>query len=110
MFAQYDIQFTGQLVFALTALLGLASLGLKVFGRKPDQFVSRAEFVDSRREIARELELLRNRLDDHFERLLQKLDEQKSDILSSTDSRLSSAHDRLNQLQTHLARLDERTK
>ena len=88
MLAQYDIQFTGQLVFALTALLGLTSLGVKLFGRKPDQFISRSEFNESRREITRELELLRTRLDDHFERLLQKLDEQKTEIVNSSESRL----------------------
>jgi len=32
MIAQYDVLFTGQMVFALTALLGLASLGVKLFG------------------------------------------------------------------------------
>ena len=112
MFAQYDVLFTGQMVFALTALLGLASLGLKVFNRKPrdPQFVNQTEFHESRRDIARELETLRARLDHNFDRLLEKLDEHKTEILASTQSRDRLLHDRLTELQSHLARLDERTK
>src|SRR5260221_5479809 len=109
MLAQYDIQFTGQLVFALTALLGLTSLGVKLFGRKPDPFISRSEFNESRRELARELELLRTRLDDHFERLIQRLDEQKTEIVNSSESRVVVLHERVNQLHAQLARLDDRT-
>ncbi len=112
MFAQYDVTFTGQMVFALTALLGLVSLGVKLFGRKPTdhQFVSQSEFHESRREIARELEAVRLRLDHHFERVLQKLDEHKTDVLTAGETRSRLLQDRLNDLQAQVARLDERTK
>src|ERR1041384_6883788 len=97
MFCQSDVLFTGQMVFGLTALLGLASLGLKVFGRKPrdGQFVTQTELHETRRDIARELETLRARLDHNFDRLLEKLDEHKTEILNSNQSRDRAPHDRL---------------
>ena len=112
MFAQSDVLFTGQMVFALTAVLGLASLGIKVFGHKPrdTQFATRTEFHESRRDITRELETLRARLDHNFDRLLEKLDEHKTEILTTTDSRHRALQDRLTELQSQFARLDERTK
>ena len=112
MLAQSDVLFTGQLVFALTALLGLVSLGVKVFGRKPaeNQFVTQTEFHESKRDIARELETVRGRLDHYFERVLQKLDEHKTEMLSAADTRSQALHERLNQLQAQVARLDERSK
>jgi len=93
-------------------LLGLVSLGVKVFGRKPaeNQFVTQMEFHESKRDIARELETVRGRLDHYFERVLQKLDEHKTEMLSAADTRSQALHDRLNQLQAQVARLDERTK
>ena len=112
MIAQYDVLFTGQMVFALTALLGLASLGVKLFGRKPGDgpFVSQAEFHESKREIAHELETLRARFDHSFERVLHKLDENKTELLTAAEARGQALHDRINQLQAQVARLDERTK
>src|SRR5438094_523233 len=112
MFAQSDVLLTGQMVFALTALLGLASLGIKVFGRKPrdTHFVTQTEFHETRRDLARELETLRARLDHNFDRLLEKLDEHKTEILTITDSRHRAIQDRLTELQSQFARLDERTK
>ena len=112
MLSQYDVLFTGQMVFALTAVLGLASLGLKLFGRKPreTQFVTQTEFHETRRDIARELETLRARLDHNFDRLLEKLDEHKTEILNANQFRDRALHDRLTELQSQFARLDERTK
>src|SRR5437899_11289183 len=90
MFARSDVLLTGQMVFALTALLGLASLGIKVFGRKPrdTHFVTQTEFHETRRDLARELETLRARLDHNFDRLLEKLDEHKTEILRSEERRV----------------------
>ena len=112
MLAQTDAVFTGQLVFALTALLGLVSVGIKVFGRKPSEhpYVSQAEFHETKRELARELESVRGRLDHHFERVLHKLDEHKTEMLTAAEGRSQALHERINQLQAQVARLDERSK
>lgn len=112
MIAQYDVLFTGQMVFALTALLGLVSLGIKVFARKSadHRFVNESEFHEFKRDIARQIEALRSRIDHQFECVLQKLDEHKNEMLISGDARSQALHDRLNDLQSDVARLDERTK
>ena len=111
MFAQSDALFTGQLVFALTALLGLVSVGVKVFGRKSHfSFVARDEFHDFRHDIAAELDALRSRLDNSFERVLRRLDERASEVLLAHDQRSQAMQDRLAELQAQIARLDERTK
>jgi len=90
MFAQYDVFFTGQLVFGLTAILGLASLAMKVLGRKAAEPppVRRDEFCEFREQTARQFENLGNRVDDARDRVLTRMTE----------------------LQAQLARLDERTK
>jgi hypothetical protein len=112
MFAQTDALFTGQLVFALTALLGLVSLGVKVFVRKPptdNRYVPHEEFHEFRRDMARDLEALRTRFDSSFERLLQRLDDHKTEVLLAEDKRSQALQDRIHELQAQVARLDERT-
>ena len=112
MFAQSDTLFTGQLVFGLTALLGLVSLGVKIFARKPkaeDHYLARDEFHDFRREIERDLENLRTRLDHSFERILQRLDEHKTEMLTAHDQRTQTLQQQISELQAQVARLDERT-
>jgi hypothetical protein len=113
MIAQYDALFTGQLVVGLTALLGLISIGVKVLGRKaPAQtaYVPQQEFHEFRRDMARDLDAVRTRLDQSFDRVLQRLDDHKSEVLLAQEKRSQAVQDRLHELQAQVARLDERTK
>jgi hypothetical protein len=112
MIAQYDALFTGQLVVGLTALLGLVSIGVKVLGRKPpaeNAYVPQQEFHEFRRDMARDLDAVRTRLDQSFERVLQRLDEHKSEVMLAHKKRSQAVQDRLHDLQAQVARLDERT-
>ena len=112
MFAQNDALFTGQLVFALTAILGLGSLGIKLLGRKsPEQLaVNRDEFRDFRQETIRQLELVRERADASLERVLAKIDEQHAHFRKVHEIRSAALQNKIADLQAQIARLDERTK
>ena len=113
MFAQSDALFTGQLVFGLTALLGLVSIGVKLFARKApsaDRYVQHEEFHEFGRDMARELETVRARLDHSFERVLQRLEEHTAQVLTADEKRSHSLQERIHELQAQVARLDERTK
>src|SRR5262245_26474051 len=113
MIAQYDALFTVQLVVGLTALLGLLSIGVKIFGRKAPaetRYLPQEEFHEFRRDMARDLEAVRARIDHSFERVLQRLDEHKSEVLIAQQKRSQAVQDRLHELQAQVARLDERTK
>ena len=76
------------------AVLSIAALIKKVFPRKrnDDEFVSRTE-------LHHELNTVRDKIDARFLTLSEKLDHLGTTI-----------HDRLNQLDSGLARVDERTR
>jgi hypothetical protein len=93
----------------LVAAAGVASMFVlfkKVLGRKPpveSEFVSRAEFRN-------ELNGLRDKIDARFLNLGEKMEAIKDELLAAGERRGNSIHRRLNELESGLARVDERTK
>jgi len=112
MFAQSDAFFTGQVVFALTAILGLGSIAVKLLGRRSSdqQAVSGEEFREFRQETVRQLELVRQRMDAAVERLLARIDEHHAQLLQAHETRSHGLQAKISELQSQVARLDERTK
>jgi len=111
MFAQSDAFFTGQVVFALTAILGLGSVAVKLLGRRSsDPAINREEFRDFRQETVRQLELVRQRMDGAVERLLARMDEHHAKLVEAQEARSQCLQTKISELQSQVARLDERTK
>lgn len=94
---------------ATTATLFLAFR--KVLARKPGQdAVPRAEFTATQEKLEREVNQLRDRMDERFLHLNEKLDQLKSDLLHAGELRGEALHRRLGELEAGLARVDERTR
>jgi hypothetical protein len=95
------------------AVLSFALLGKKFFGRKTPveaEFVSKQEFKPFRRSVEGELGALRDRLDARFFSLAEKLDQTRNDLLRDNERRTESLHNRISELESGLARVDERTR
>lgn len=95
------------------AVVSMILLGKKLFARKrpaDPEVVSKSEFGQFRESVERDLGGLRDRLDERFERLGEKLAKTRADLLADGEQRARSLHDRINQLEAGLARVDERTK
>ena len=91
---------------ALAAIGSIVLVGKKVFARKtPEEsaFVTRSEFHA-------EVNVLRDKIDARFLGLSEKLDTLKADLLEAAEHRSSALHHRINELESGLARVDERTK
>ena len=99
-------------LLSAAAVVSMVLLGKKLFARKPPaepDFASQSEFRLLRQNVERDLGGLRDRLDERFERLSEKIEQAKSDLLTAGDQRGRSIHERINQLEAGLARVDERT-
>jgi len=91
----------------------MIALGKKLFVRKPPieaEFVSKAEFRIFRENVARELKVLRDKIDARFFSLGEKMEEMKSELLTAGERRGGSIHRRINELESGLARVEERTR
>ena len=100
-------------LISAAAILSLVVLARKLFVRKPPieaEFVTKAEFRIFRESVERDLESLRERLDARFLGLGEKLELFKSEILAAGERRGSALHQRINELESGLARVDERTR
>jgi hypothetical protein len=99
-------------LLSAAAVVSMVLLGKKLFARKTTidpEAVSQSEFRLFRQSVERDLGGLRDRLDDRFERLGEKIEQTKSDLLAAGEQRGHSIHERINQLEAGLARVDERT-
>jgi hypothetical protein len=95
------------------AVASLVLLGKKLFIRKPPieaEFVSKAEFRTFRESVERDLNGLRDKIDARFLTLAEKIEGMKMELLVAGERRGSSIHRRINELESGLARVDERTK
>jgi hypothetical protein len=100
-------------LISAAAILSLVVLARKLFVRRPTieaEFVTKAEFRIFRESVERDLENLRERLDARFQGLGEKLELFKSEILAAGERRGSALHQRINELESGLARVDERTR
>jgi hypothetical protein len=100
-------------LISAAAVVAMIALGKKLFVRKPPieaEFVSKAEFRLFRESVERELNGLREKIDARFLCLGEKIEEMKSELLTAGERRGSSLHRRINELETGLARVDERTR
>jgi hypothetical protein len=94
-------------------VFSIALLGKKLLIRKPPievEFVTKDEFRLFRDSVERELNSLRDRLDARFMRLGEKLEDLRADLLNAGERRGNSLHQRINELEAGLARVDERTR
>src|SRR5882762_8406660 len=95
------------------AVTSLVVLAMKLFVRKPPieaEFVSKAEFRTFRESVERELNGLRDKIDARFLTLGEKIEDMKTELLIAGERRGGSIHRRINELESGLARVDERTK
>ena len=103
-------------LLCLIALLPAAALAKKLFPRRtPDSaaqngFVARADFERFAESVRQDLTALRDRMDERFLALFGKLDQLKSDLLAAEERRAAAIDQRLNEVESGLARVDERTR
>lgn len=115
-FSQLPAPAPGQLeswLISAAAAGTLALLARKLFrkGQPGDaEFVTKAEFRLFRDSVERDLTGLRDRIDSRFLMLTEKIEEMKSALLTAGERRGESIHARLNELESGLARVDERTR
>jgi hypothetical protein len=100
-------------VITAAAVASLVLLGKKLFIRKPAfeaEFVTKEEFRTFRESVERDLNGLRDKIDARFLNLGEKMEEMKMELLIAGERRGGSLHRRINELESGLARVDERTK
>lgn len=100
-------------LLAAMAAATMVGLGIRLFVRKPPleaEFVSKAEFGAFRASVEKDLGSLRDRIDSRHLGTLEALDRLHADLLSDAERRVASIHGRLNEVQSGLARVDERTR
>ena len=116
MFSQIPLPPAGAIeswLISAAAVIAMIALGKKLFVRRPPieaEFVSKAEFRIFRESVERELNGLRDKIDARFLSLGEKMEEMKSELLVAGERRAGSIHRRINELESGLARVDERTK
>lgn len=91
--------------YSLAAIASMVVLARQVFPRKIplESLVTRADFQA-------DLTILRDRIDSRFLNVVEKMDTLKTEILSAGDQRGNALHKRINDLESGLARVDERTR
>jgi hypothetical protein len=100
-------------LISAAAIASMYLIGRSLFNRRgapPQPFVTRTEFEPFRKQAERELGSLRDRLDARFYMLTEKIEQLRSDLLKDAEHRANSLHTRLNELESGLARVDERTR
>lgn len=90
---------------SLAAIASMLVLGRQLFPRKipPESLVTRTEFHA-------DLTALRDRIDARFLGLGEKMEVLKADLLSAAELRSGALHKRINDIESGLARVDERTR
>src|SRR5262245_12043468 len=95
------------------AVVAMVVLVKNLLVRKPPieaEFVTKSEFRVFRESVERELNGLRDKIDACFLSLGEKIEEMKGELLVAGERRGSSIHRRINELESGLARVDERTR
>jgi hypothetical protein len=118
LFAQLPALPSGALetwVLCALALLPAFALARKFFNRKsgdpqPPGHVTHVELNAVSKDLRRELDRLRDRIDARFLGVSEKVEQLRTELLAAEERRAEALHDRLNDLEAGLARLDERTR
>ena|SRR2546423_1310862 len=100
-------------LISAAAIASVALLFKKLFLRKPaagPETVSKTEFSKCQEIISREISALREKIDERFLSLGEKIETMRGEILNAGERRGDSIHRRLNELEAGLARVDERTR
>jgi hypothetical protein len=95
------------------AVASIVAIGVKLFIRKTPleaEFVSKEEFRIFRAAVERDLGGLRDRIDSRHLAILEALDKLRNDLLADAERRAIAIHKRLNDAESALARVDERTR
>ena len=95
-------------LLSAAAVASLVALGKKLFVRKPAAELSAVETLQT--ELRSDLRSLRERLDERLLAVMEKLDQVKTELLAAQERQIATLQVRLNQLESELARVDERTK
>ena len=93
-------------------MVSMALLAKKLLVRKPPieaEFTSKAEFRIFQERVEQDLIGLRDKIDARFLGLGEKIEQMKGELLSAGERRGDSLHQRINELEAGLARVDERT-
>lgn len=99
----------------LLCAMGVISMAvaIKSFGRKQPleaEFVTKEEFRIFRQAVERDLGGLRDRIDSRYLSVVEAIDKLRADLLADAERRAANLHRRLNDVESGLARVDERTK
>jgi hypothetical protein len=115
MLAQFPQLPSGAIETWLLCALAVAVIAgsiVKLFARKTaleSEFVTKEEFRIFRAAVERDLSGLRDRIDSRHLAILEALDKLRADLLADAERRSISIHKRLNDAESALARVDERT-
>jgi hypothetical protein len=102
-----------QWLLAAAAIGYIVLIGKKLFVRKPPievDFVMKTEFHQFKTDTAAQIQKIENKMDTTFLRLADKLEDVKTEILTHGERRGASIHERLNEVESAVARIDERTR
>jgi hypothetical protein len=116
MFAQFPTLPSGAIETWLLCALAVGTIVatiIKLFVRKTaleTEFVTKEEFRIFRAAVERDLGGLRDRIDSRHLAILEALDKLRVDLMADAERRAVAIHNRLNEAEATLARVDERTK
>lgn len=104
-------EFETWLLCAMGAIL--IAVAVKSLGRKQPLeagFVTKEEFRIFRQAIERDLGGLRDRIDSRYLSVVEAIDKLRVDLLADAERRAANLHQRLNDVESGLERVDERTR
>lgn len=102
----------GMTLLSLASIMAFIKLGRDLLVRKPSiemDFVMKSEFNEFKGAVERRVGRLEEKMDTAFLRLGDKLDDMQAEIMTAGERRGHSIHERINGLESKVARLDERT-
>lgn len=98
---------------AAAAIMATAVLYKSLFVRKPAleaEFVSRAEFKEFQLQVKEDLAEVQLSINASFQKLTDKIDDMRVDVLTAGERRSGEIHEKLNTVARQVAALNERTK
>lgn len=96
----------------LAIFIAIGAQAKQLFVRKPSleqEFVTRKEFDEFKAAMREDIKSLQQGNQEETRFILAKLDEVKADIMNSGERRAVTIHERINDLQALVHRVDERT-
>ncbi|HWQ92900.1 MAG TPA: hypothetical protein VN673_14585 [Clostridia bacterium] len=97
-------------LLSAAAVAGFVLLVMKLFPRRDAEYVRREEFRHFRMAVEQDLGGLRDRIDSRHLGVIESIEKLQNSLQTEAERRDASLHRRLGQVESIVARLDERTK